>query len=172
MVSSERLTSKGRLSRYPEIPLALQSYKIQFLTVNFLYGISQQKQDRLSLLQKPFNINISYNYLLYSELLEKIDLKNLDASKDIKILFEPVRLILPQAVYTYILKCNDLNFGWSDRMQAEFYCVKWIHMSEYYKQLSNVISQSYNIEIPHLSLTLKHTDGSFISELLLRQFDF
>ena len=45
-------------------------------------------------------------------------------------------------------------------------------MKDYYKNLSKVISQRVKIEIPLLSLTLKHTDGSFISELVLSNFNF
>lgn len=45
-------------------------------------------------------------------------------------------------------------------------------MADYYKQFKKVVSQTVKISIPLLSLTLKHTDGSFIAELLLRAFSF
>jgi hypothetical protein len=122
------------------------------------------------LLKKTFGIKINFDALQYSELLEKIDVRDMDKSTNVQIDFDPVMLVLPQAVYTFMLRCSDLNFTWSDRLQAEFYCVKWIHMQDYYKQLKKVISQVVNIRIPLLSLTLKHTDGSFISELLMRTF--
>ena len=64
----------------------------------------------------------------------------MDKSTNINTEIDPVLLLLPQAVYTYILRCNDLNFGWSDRLQAEFYCIKWIHMQDYYKNLKNIVS--------------------------------
>ena len=96
----------------------------------------------------------------------------MDKSSHINIRIDPVMLVLPQAVYTYILRCSDLNFGWTDGKQNEFYFIKWKHISDHFKQLKKVAAQKLRIEISMLSLTLKHSDGSYISELLLSGFEF
>ena len=130
-----------------------------------MYGISAK--DRLSLLKKTFNVSVAYDYVQYSEVLEKLDIKLWDKSTDVAINFDPVMMVLPQAVYTYILRCSDLNFTWTDRLAKEFYCVKWVHMDDYYKDFKGVVNQRIKMGFPLLSLTMKHTDGSFISELLM-----
>jgi len=71
----------------------------------------------------------------------------MDKSSHVNIQIEPVMLVLPQAVYTYILRCSDLNFAWTDQMQNEFYFIKWKHISEHYKRLKKVVGQKLRIEI-------------------------
>lgn len=140
--------------------------------MNFWYGTSKKRKDRLSLLKKTFTVKIDFDTVAYSEFIDKIDLKTMDKSSHINIKIDPVMLVLPQSVYTYILRCSDLNFAWTDRMQNEFYFIKWKHISDHYKQLKKVSAQKLRIEISVLSLTLKHSDGSYISELLLSGFEF
>lgn len=49
-------------------------------------------------------------------------------------------VVIPQAIYTYMLRCSDLNFTWTDRLTNEFYCVKWVNMQDYYKNFNGVIN--------------------------------
>jgi hypothetical protein len=51
-----------------------------------------------------------------SDVIEKINLRDLDKSGSIEISFDPVLLVLPQQIYTYILRCSDLNFNYSDKL--------------------------------------------------------
>lgn len=57
-----------------------------------------------------------------------------------KIEFDAIMLVIPQAIYTYMLRCSDLNFTWTDRLQQEFYCVKWVNMQDYYKNFNGVVN--------------------------------
>jgi len=75
--------------------------------------------------------------------------------------------VLPQKVYTYILSCSDLNFTWSDDLKQDFYFIKWVEMEDYYKQLANVIDKYIILNMPTLSLAMRHSDGSDIGELFL-----
>jgi hypothetical protein len=43
-------------------------------------------------------------------------------------------------------------------------------MDEYYQTMSNVTSKTINIKIPALSLTMQNADGSFIAEMILKDF--
>ena len=63
--------------------------------------------------------------LSFSEVIEKIDKRDLDKSGSIRITFDPVLLLLPQQIYTYILRCSDLNFTYTDKLQDEFMFSKW-----------------------------------------------
>jgi hypothetical protein len=76
--------------------------------------VSKHKKERLSLLKKTFTISVKFDALLWSEVLDKIDVRQMDKATQVQIQCEPVMLVLPQAVYTYLLRCSDLNFAWSD----------------------------------------------------------
>ena len=53
----------------------MQRYKIELKSINFLYIISKKKNGKIKLLKETFNIKINYDALLYSELLEKVDIR-------------------------------------------------------------------------------------------------
>ena len=98
--------------------------------VNFWYGNIRKdnvmlNKDRLMLLRNTFCINIELDNISYSEVVQRINYTELDRSMKVRIKFSPVQLVLPQAVYTYILRSNDLNLGFTDGMKDDFFFVKW-----------------------------------------------
>lgn len=115
-MSSHLVKVAGRFPLKPEITLGMQRYKVELKTINFWYGISKKAKDRLSLLKKTFNVTVDFDTLQFSEMLEKIDHRQMDKSTNVRIEFDPMMLVLPQAVYTFILRCSDLNFTWTDRL--------------------------------------------------------
>lgn len=99
------------------------------------------------MLKKTFTVKLDFDTVAYSNFIDKIDQNTMDKSSHISIKIDPVMLVLPQAVYTYILRCSDLNFAWTDQMGSEFYFIKWKHISDHHKQLRKVSSQKLSIEI-------------------------
>ena len=69
-----------------------------------------------------------------------------------------------------MLRCGDLNFGYSDGLQKEYYFIKWQDMDEFYKQDKKVISKRFDIRIPALSMTLQNSEGSYLAEVIWTQF--
>ena len=63
-LTSERVESKGRLLKHPDIVLGMQRYNIELKTINFWYGISKKRQDRLSLLKDTFTVKMTQDFLL------------------------------------------------------------------------------------------------------------
>lgn len=55
---------------------------------------------------------INFEKLAFSPLFEKMDLLSLEPFFLIDLNFEPIELILPQDIYTYILRCLDLNVNY------------------------------------------------------------
>lgn len=49
--------------------------------------------------------------------------------------FDPFVLVLPQDIYTYLLRVIDLNMNFADPYQKEFFMINNIEMEEYYKLL-------------------------------------
>jgi hypothetical protein len=64
-------------------------------TLNFWFGASKKRKDRLSLLKKTFTIKIDFETVAYSDFIDKIDLKTMDKSSHITIKIDPVMLVLP-----------------------------------------------------------------------------
>ena len=128
--------------------------------------------EKLSLLKQTFNLFVEYKKISYSEVIEKIDNKDCDKAAQINIKFDPLLLILPQSIYTYMLRCADLNTAYTDNLREEYHFIKWLGIDEYYKELANVVDKRIDMYMPVLSLTLQNSDGSFIAEMLFKEFNF
>ena len=63
--------------------------------MNFWFGASKRRKDRLSLLKKTFTVKINFDSVAYSDFIDKIDLKTMDKSSHINIAIDPVMLVLP-----------------------------------------------------------------------------
>jgi hypothetical protein len=50
-VSSERVLANERFPKKPEIVIGMQRFKVELQKINFFYGISKRRKDRLSLLK-------------------------------------------------------------------------------------------------------------------------
>jgi hypothetical protein len=79
-VSGEYFQQSGRLvnerdKRLEHVPLGFQKYRVELKQINFFYGISAKKKDLFSLMEQTFTIKVNYDYCLYSEVLEKLDVK-------------------------------------------------------------------------------------------------
>ena len=71
---------------------------------------------------------------------------------------------------------NDVqNFDYISIWALEFLYFKIIKFSsidEYYKELANVVDKRIDMYMPVLSMTLQNSDGSFIAEMLFKEFNF
>jgi len=89
------------------------------LTMLYSQG-SRTKADSFVMLPLT-DFDISIEKLNFSPILNdlqfmtpEIDFEDLDFSQHINVKFTPVKLNLTQEVYTYLLRCNDLNIGHMD----------------------------------------------------------
>ena len=58
-------------------------------------------------------MELNIEKLAFSPLFEKIDMYvDIDQSMQIDLMFEPIYLMLPQDIYTYVLRCLDLNINY------------------------------------------------------------
>lgn len=80
-----------------------------------------------------------------SEVIAKISPLEMDKAGRVNLTFTPIELILPQSIYTYMLRCGDLNFGFTDGMTEEYYFIKWLEMSEHYMNTYKVVSKKFDI---------------------------
>ena len=69
----------------------------------------------------PFDLKIVFGNLIRTDLLHMIDSSQLDKSYEITIDFEPqLNLRLREDIYTFLLRCVDLNFAYSDNLDEKF----------------------------------------------------
>ena len=82
-----------------------------------------------------------------SEVIAKIDPREIDKAARVNLIFTPIELIWPQSIYTYMLRCADLNFSYTDGLTEEYFFIKWLDMSEHYMSQQKIISKKFDIKI-------------------------
>ena len=55
----------------------------------------------------------------------QLDFTDLDISYKISVHFSPVIMHLKQDVFTYLMKCNDLNINHTDQLSPYFQLAIW-----------------------------------------------
>jgi hypothetical protein len=71
-------------------------------------------------------MQVAFEKLNYSPLLQDsyssqgLDFLELDISNHISLSLSPLIMHLKQDIYTYLLRCNDLNIGYSDQLNPYF----------------------------------------------------
>jgi hypothetical protein len=86
----------------------------------FTMSYTNWSNSQLFIILPYTNFQIEIEKVNYSELLSRyymtkqFDFEDLDISQKMKIKFSPFRLSFTQEVYTYFLRCNDLNIAFSD----------------------------------------------------------
>lgn len=71
-------------------------------------------------------MKVIFEKMNFSPLIEEsynspgIDFTDLDISHKISITFSPLIMHLKQDIYTYLLRCNDLNINYTDSLAKYF----------------------------------------------------
>ena len=178
LITCERTkgTMDGLIPRKPKLELQAESIWTKCPEVKFWFGRECGDGDltvqdsRLSLLKESFAITVEYKKLSGSEVIAKISPLEMDKAARVNLTFTPIELIWPQSIYTYMLRCADLNFSFSDGLVEEYFFIKWLDISEHYMNSTKLVSKKFDIVIPALSMTLQNSDGSFIAEMIWKQF--
>lgn len=80
---------------------------------------------------EPFDLSMTFNKLNYTPLLSQsflspsIDPLELDLSHHLKMKFSPVAMRFKKEVYTYLLRCMDLNMNYTDEKSESFMFYIW-----------------------------------------------
>lgn len=115
-------------------------------------------------------MTIEYKKLSGSTVIQKISALAMDKAGRVNLSFTPIELIWPQSIYTYMLRCADLNFSYTDGFLEEYFFIKWYSMDEHYMKEVKIVSKHFEIKIPALSMTLQNSDGSFLAEMIWTEF--
>ena len=116
-----------------------------------------------------FDMKTTFEKLNYSPLLEDsynskdIDFTELDISHKISINFSPLIMHLRIDVYTYILRCMDLNINYSDELTKFFQLAIWNDGSDtqkYLVQEKEIVKKFKNKEVFKMKIYLKYPSWS------------
>ncbi len=110
----------GRWKSNPEKETWVTKFDIDMSQMSIKYDSNQFE------IAPSFNLNIAFEKLNYTPLLEEsyiskdIDFLELDISYKIQMKFSPLIMHLRSDVYTYLLRCVDLNINYSDSLTKYF----------------------------------------------------
>ena len=119
-ISSETKKVLGRWKSKPNKEVLTTTTKINGHGFTMSYTKPSSMRTDFFTILPATNFAIGLEKLNHSELLEKaymskaFDFEDFDISQHLKIKFSSFRLQMTQEVYTYLLRCNDLNINYSD----------------------------------------------------------
>ena len=103
-----------------------------------------------------------FTNLAYSPLLEKVSSKELNKAYKIDVEISPsLHLQLRQDIYTFILRCSDLNFAYTDSMHDHY---NFRNHGEYFRSKDYILKNSISIRLPALKLALLKEAKSYDSD--------
>jgi hypothetical protein len=108
-------------------------------------------------------MKIDFSSLSFSPLLTSIDSHALDKSYHISIEFSPqIHLRLREDIYTYLLRCIDLNLAYTDYMDEKY---NFRREEEYFRSTDYLLKSRTTITTEFLALTLITKNGEILTEL-------
>ena len=117
----------------------------------------------------PFDLKIVFGNLIRTDLLHMIDSSQLDKSYEITIDFEPqLNLRLREDIYTFLLRCVDLNFAYSDNLDEKF---NFAVEPEYFRSSNYIVKSKTTIRTHYLSLSLYTKSGDKLTEIGAKDSD-
>ncbi len=115
---------------------------------------------------KPFDMTLTYNYLNYSPLIPRIATSQLDKRYTTDIFFTRLMLRFSQPIYTFFLRCNDLNLAHTDFKEHWF---KFAWEDEYFKSTDDIPKQRMTLNTEFMSLSLLERGNALITEIVARE---
>jgi hypothetical protein len=111
----------------------------------------------------PFDLRVVFGNLIRTDLLHMIDSSQLDKSYEITIDFDPqLNLRLREDIYTFLLRCVDLNFAYSDNLDEKF---NFALETEYFRSSNYIVKSKTTIRTNYLALSLFTKEGDKLSEI-------
>ena len=118
------------------------------------------------LVAPSFDLNVQFCYLSNSPLLPMIDSHELDKYFEIFIGFTPhLNLKLREDIYTFILRCVDLNFAYTDYLEDKF---NFRNDEEYFRSVDYLLKSRTVISTDYIALSLLTKGGEQLTELGLK----
>lgn len=160
-VSCTEQYEAGRFHKYP---------KKLALTNTFLIGTKDlgiKFQPAGVDLTNPFSVNVDFTNLAYSTQLIKVSSKELDKSFKINVELVPkLHLSLRQDVYTFLLRCIDLNFAYTDGLEAAY---NFRNTEEYFKSTAFILKTAVHVRTHSVNLSIFESQETLLTELAIKE---
>lgn len=116
---------KGRFKLAPEKTVHMTALIFDCKGLSIKYSL-----DRFEVVEN-FDLKLDFEYLTISPLLGNIDSKELDKSYNVTMEMNPsFNMRLRSDIYTYLCRCIDLNFNYTDYLDDKF---NFRNVEEYFK---------------------------------------
>ena len=105
---------------------------------------------------------MSFSLLNFSKELQKIDSHELDKSYQVFIEFTPnLHLKLRQDIYTFLLRCVDLNFAYIDYLEELF---NFRNEEEYFRSKDFLLKNKVIMKTDCLALSIYEQNNKLFAE--------
>eukprot|EP00347_Sterkiella_histriomuscorum_P000566 403375355 len=182
-ITSETMPVQSRWKSMPEKDVWVTKFNIDMKEMGIRFDHNRFE------IAPSYDMKIVFEKLNQSPYLEEsfnskhIDFTDLDISYKIQISFSALVMHLRQDVYTYLLRCVDLNINYTDNLTKYFQLAIWNDGSDtqkYITQEQEMVKKHKNKDVhkmkiymsfPSLALQLRNMDGSYMSEFILWSAD-
>lgn len=159
----------GRHASLRQLQMKLTRMIFEVEGVSLIYSDQRATPPRKEAISNSFNIDGSLLQPSYSEVLELISSGLLDKSSEVVLRFHPsVALTLSQDVYTFVMRCNSLNFAYCDRFGAEF---DFSHVNEIFQSKEKLLYMRTKIQVDRDFEVTLFQEGSELVQMKLRNLE-
>ena len=156
----------GRHANLKQLAMKLTRMLFEMQGASLLYfdaaSTPPQRQD----VSSTFNVDFTLIYPSYSDVLEQISSSLLDKSSEIIVRLHPtVKLAVAQELYTFVMRCQALNFGYYDSYGSE---LDFSRVNEIFQSKENLLYMRTKIEIANELLVTLQQEGKELVEIKLR----
>lgn len=110
---------------------------------------------------------MEFTSLSYSPKLIEISSKELDKSYKLTLDIQPkLSLFFTQEVYTFILRCVDLNFAYTDGLEAKY---NFSNTEEYFQSNAFILKTAIYIRTRYVTLALLQANDELLTELAIKE---
>ena len=159
-ISYDEAMIKQRFKRAPKKQIIQAKFIIDCKEVSFNYSRDQ------FLVAPIFDLNVEFCYISNSPLLPRIDSHELDKSYIVNVGFAPhLHLRMREDIYTFILRCIDLNFAYTDYLDEKY---NFRNDEEYFRSVDYLLKSRTVIKTDYLAISLLTKGGEQLTELGLK----
>lgn len=144
-ISMQEEAVTGRHANLPKLSMKLSRMNFDIQSASMLFIDQDKGTNQRQPVSNTFNIDFALVYPNYSAILEQISSKLLDKSSEMILKLHPtMRLNLSQELYTFMMRCNSLNFSYFDNFGKEF---DFSQVNEIFQSKDNLLYMRTKIEI-------------------------
>ncbi len=161
VISTREQLEIGRFHKQPDRPILTGTFVIDARDISISYMPAGFE------VASPCSIHVEFTSLSYCPQLIKISSKELDKSYKVTVDIQPkLQLCFDQEVYTFILRCVDLNLAYTDNLESKY---NFCNTEEYFNSSAYILKNAIYIHSRSLGLSIYESKDKLLTELLIKE---